>query len=165
MYNALGIGLVFGFVFGLVGVIFLIVGLITRSKTQTAKSWPTAQGTIVSTELREHNDDDSESGSSTVLFEPVVMYSYQAMGVACSGKKIGYGTDRLDRSSAQKKINQYPAGSRVTVYYNPENPSEAVLEVNGTGSKVFLILGIVFLVLGVILCCISGMLMFFSSIR
>lgn len=31
-------------------------------------------------------------------------------------------------SGASKVVEKYPAGSTVTVYYNPENPAEALLE-------------------------------------
>ena len=36
---------------------------------------------------------------------------------------------------------KYPAGSQVTVYYNPQNPSESVLERRATGS--LLLLGLI----------------------
>jgi hypothetical protein len=50
-----------------------------------------------------------------------------------------YRSDRLRASdgfysvgmlpgSAQAVVNRYPAGAPVTVYYNPDNPQESLLE-------------------------------------
>jgi hypothetical protein len=153
---AFTIGLIIGFIFGLLGVIFLVIGLVNRKKAQTAKGWPTTQGTIVSTEIREHSDIDTEDGSTTINYEPVVQYSYNVMGVSYTGTKIGYGANRFDRGTAQKKLDRYQAGTMVTVHHNPDDPRNAVLEVEASGSKLFLVLGIIFLVLGMIIVCFAG---------
>ena len=57
---------------------------------------------------------------------------------------------------ANQLVNQFPEGAEVTVYYNPDNPTQAVI-VPGIGignyfafavGAVFLVLGIIFLFLG-----------------
>jgi hypothetical protein len=52
---------------------------------------------------------------------------------------------------AQGIVNQYPDGAPVTVYYNPVDPSDAVLERGGTsGIRVLYIIGGVFAAAGVL---------------
>ena len=145
--------LVFLLVFGVLGAIFLVIALVSRQKAQTSQSWPTAAGTVLAAELKEHVSHDYDDTPSTrYSFEPVVEYSYAVGAQTFTSRRIGYGANRFSRSQAQKTVERYPVGSAVTVHYNPTNPTEAVLETQASGSMLFLILGIIFLAL----CLMSG---------
>lgn len=151
------IGMFFSAVFGLLGVIFVIVALRARQKAKTSQSWPAAQGSIESATLREHSNADPE-GSSFTYYEPIIQYRYMVMGQQYSGQKVGYGASKVGRSQAQKIIDRYTPGASVQVYYNPQNPQEAVLETQASGSKIFLIVGVIFVVVTLVACCISAFL-------
>ena len=58
---------------------------------------------------------------------PAVQYSYQAVGQAYEGSRIAPGPE-VGGSGAGKVVARYPAGAQVMVFYNPQNPSDAVLE-------------------------------------
>ena len=58
------------------------------------------------------------------------------------------------RKQVEQKIAQYPAGKSVTVYYNSENPAEAVLETGVTGNAE-LIIGIILIVIGLSILCVG----------
>ena len=150
------IGIVVGFIFALVGVILLVVAIVSRNKANKAKTWPTAQGRVVSSEVRVHQDYDAEDGHSSTNYEPVVQYAYEVNGVPYTASRIGYGANQFDRNTAQNKANRYAAGSTIAVHYDPADPHNAVLETEAGGAKIFLIVGIVFAALGLTACCIGG---------
>jgi hypothetical protein len=58
---------------------------------------------------------------------PVVLYSYQVGGRSYQGSLIAPGLE-VGRTGAPARLAVYPTGSQVTVYYNPNDPSDAVLE-------------------------------------
>jgi hypothetical protein len=65
---------------------------------------------------------------------PVVVYSYQAGGRSYQGNRIAPGPE-VGGTGAPKRAAGYETGSQVTVYYNPNDPSDAVLET--TVSSIF----------------------------
>lgn len=147
------ISIVIGIIFLLLGVIFLVVMFTSRKKANEAKAWPTIAGTVTSSEIRVHQDYDTDSHTTSTNYEPVVQYSYNVVGTPCQASRIAFGANQFDRNTAQAKINRYPAGSTVTVHYDPNDPSKAVLETEAAGSKVFMIVGIVFAVIGLYMVC------------
>lgn len=56
-------------------------------------------------------------------------YKYTVSGQQYQSGALGFGQMVLsDYDAAAQKAAQYPVGSMVQVYYNPENPADAVLE-------------------------------------
>jgi len=89
----------------------------------------------------------SGSNNSSVNY-PVVQYSYQIGGQLYQGSKIAPGME-VGGTGAGKVVNRYPAGAQVMVFYNPQNPSEAVLETKAPAQWVlWLVLVIVNVMLG-----------------
>ena len=84
--------------------------------------WPSTMGTVLMSNLEARHS--SEGGWTNY---PVVQYSYQAGGQAYQGSRIAPGPE-VGGSGAGKVVARYPAGAQVMVFYNPQNPSDAVLE-------------------------------------
>ncbi|HSL31612.1 MAG TPA: DUF3592 domain-containing protein [Anaerolineales bacterium] len=102
--------------------IFLGIILFTRRKVAAAGAWPSTLGTVEESRIQMRSNSD---GGRTSY--PLVRYSYQVMGRPYQSQKIMPGMD-VGGSGAQKVVARYPVGAQVMVYYNPENPSEALLE-------------------------------------
>ena len=149
------IALFLGAVFGILGLIFLIIALRSRKKAKASQSWPTVPGTVTAASLQENREID-EDGSVSYTYEPVVQYRYAVMGHEYVGSKIAFGANTFGRAQAEQKVNAYPPGAAVTVHYNPDKPEEAVLETQAAGGSVFLIVGIIFLLIALGACCFSG---------
>jgi hypothetical protein len=82
-----------------------------------------------------------------------VRYTYEVFDQEYTGTRIRFGAQGYNESStAQEEIRRYPSGKRVDVFYDPENPSTAVLT-KGAGGGVwnFVGLGSVFVVTGTFL--------------
>lgn len=113
-----------------------------RRKAEASAAWPATQGKIVRSWVRTESSWDTDTGTTYSYF-PEVRYEYEVMGQKYEGKNISFGgsVGSSSRAYAEKVIAQYPADKEVTVYYNPEKPSEAVLERGMRGGTLLLILG------------------------
>jgi hypothetical protein len=71
----------------------------------------------------------SEGGDSTSYYA-VVLYEYVVNGQRYQSNRIRFGLEVGSgwTGMAQKVVDKYPAGSVVQVYYNPADPTDAVLE-------------------------------------
>lgn len=130
------IGLAAGGIFLLVGLLFLVIGLVLRSSKQKKAKRCTAiaQGTVV--DIVAH-----ANRSSAPTFSP--LYAYEVGGL-----------QYFHSPSVSSTIINYAIGEPVTVYYNPHDPHECRLE-KDTASKaltlIFICLGGGLAVLGAIL--------------
>lgn len=114
---------IIGFVLLILNVVFLGVIYFMRRKMATVNQWPSTMGTVITSYL-EWRSSGSDGGSTNY---PVVQYSYQVGGRAYQSEKLAPGPE-VGGSGAGKMVARYPAGAQVMVFYNPQNPYEAVLE-------------------------------------
>ena len=86
--------------------------------------WPTTDGTIISRRIvgqRFKQYDDTFYTN----FDVYIRYQYSVSGISYSSLSV----NAIDTPFYPSSIaNRYPAGKDVIVYYNPNDPSEAVLE-------------------------------------
>jgi hypothetical protein len=111
----------------------------TRNASKS-QSWPATTGRILSSEVEQRYS--SESGTS---FYPQIVFEYDVQGQRYKSNQINFGAQASYgmTSVAQNKILQYPVGRLVPVSYNPENPTQAVLEKTVSGaSKILMIAGL-----------------------
>lgn len=115
---------------GIIGLTALILDAIilgnifsARRKITTMKNWLSAKGTVTSSFIEQR----TSTNNRTQVNYPVVNYSYQVDANIYRGDRIAPGYE-IGGSGAIKVIKKYPIGEQVIVFYNPQNPSEAVLE-------------------------------------
>lgn len=113
---------IIAFVLFILNVVFLGVIFFMRRKMAAVSQWPSTMGTVIASYLERRRSSDS--GSTNY---PVVQYSYQVSGQAHQGAKIAPGPE-VGGSGAGKVVARYPAGAQVMVFYNPQDPADAVLE-------------------------------------
>ena len=118
--------------------IFLGVIYFMRKKMATVSQWPSTMGTVNMSTLEQRSS--SEGGYTDY---PVVQYSYQVGGQAYQSYKLAPGPE-VGGTGARKVVDRYPAGAQVMVFYNPQNPSEAVLERKAPAQWLMWLLLIVF---------------------
>jgi hypothetical protein len=100
----------------LVNSILLLNIFSARRKASAMQTWPSAPGSIVESELRSRH-----------IYYPHIVYQYNVMGQTYTGKRISPGPES-GSSRARELVAKYPPGAPVTVYYDPQNPSDAALE-------------------------------------
>lgn len=138
-----------GSISALVGLPFLIIAIVffalwirARWQVSGARNWPSTTGRVLSSDM-ESRRVRSGNGYSTSHYA-VVMYEYMVDGQRYQSNRLTLGTPlgTSFTSGVQKKLALYPVGSRVQVYYDPEDPTEAVLEVKAPAGNVYLFVAI-----------------------
>jgi hypothetical protein len=92
---------------------------------QSAQTWPSTSGVILSSAAQSYYSGRSHS------IRPVVIYQYEVNGRGYQSQTIKAGDQFMTvriAGQAFDTVNRYPVGSTVTVYYNPANPAESALE-------------------------------------
>lgn len=117
----LTIGII-GFVLLILNVVFLGIIFFIRRRMAVVSQWPSTMGTVIASYLESRSS--GEGGSTNY---PVVQYSYQVGGQAFHSAKLAPGPE-VGGTGAGKIVDRYPMGAQVMVFYDPKNPSDAVLE-------------------------------------
>lgn len=125
-------------VFVILNVIFLAIIIFTQRRMNAVQSWASAMGTVSASYLERRS-----SGDSGTVNYPVVQYSYQVGGQMYQGAKIAPGME-VGGTGAGKVVNRYPEGAQVMVFYDPNNPSDAVLEKKAPAQWLMWLLLVVF---------------------
>ena len=109
-----------------------MIAAMVISKTidyRRAQSWTQTTGTIVRSEMAvTHHRFQGEA--ETVKNAPAVEYEFTAGGRKYRGSRIGIGDDSGGENSAAT-LARYPNGKQVTVFYDPDDPRNCVLERGG----------------------------------
>jgi len=100
----------------------------TQNRENAARTWPKVTGEIVTSETRYHRHE----GHPSAAF-PHVSYSYEVNGKTYHSSNIMAGGD-LGGLNVESTLARYPHDAKVTVYYDPHSPKDAVLE---PGNKTF----------------------------
>ena len=117
----------------IIGIVVLIVafGAIACAcfyclKSQSTRNWPSVEGFITKSSTRSQREPGA-SGTPTTIAD--VWYTFVIDGVEYHNDSISlaqYGSSSA--SHAVKEAHRYPVGSKVMVFYNPENFNDSVLE-------------------------------------
>lgn len=85
--------------------------------------WRSTEGSVISSRVETFGSVDKRR------YQAEVIYGYSVNGTNYSSKSVSFeDTRREDYFSAVQIVNQYHAGKSITVYYEPENPKVAHLE-------------------------------------
>lgn len=140
-----------------IGVIFIITGYLVFVKfgrpgleeAKASQEWPSVQGTIERSQVVRKR----RGSNKKTTYSADVIYRYSVAGESFESNQVRFGGDVSSSSSkhAYKTTGLYPKGKRVTVYYNPKEPSAAVLEAGSNFSTKALYYGaLLFLGAGVL---------------
>jgi len=116
----------------------LCFGLWQRFRELAPRKWPQIDGTIVNSTIKKQWLDPGYQ------YVPIVEYEYSYGGKAYSSSKRRAGNYASGASEeAEAILSRYPVGGRVTVFVDPEDPDNSVLEFGATPlSWICIILGV-----------------------
>lgn len=141
----------------LIGSLIIVVAILFSDLPRMIASpgWPTTEGTILYHKFVGVKFKEYDGGFYTNI-EVYIRYEYSVAGVSYTSLSINSIDTPSQPSSAAER---FPVEEVVTVYYNPRNPSEAVLEPGfvavsqafGGLSFYLLVVGLCFVFFGVLL--------------
>lgn len=106
--------------------------------SKAARGWPVVAGKVVRSEVesyRERRLGGAVEGTMATLHRPVVEYAYAVAGQEYRSAQIGLNVARSGAMAwAEGVARKYPQDAAVAVRYDPDNPSNAVLENPGSVS-------------------------------
>ena len=106
-----------------IGIVLLVMGLIILLgavklffQSSASSRWSSELGVV--------------TVSETTTGNALLVYSYTVHGVRYENNRRSFFSEGAIESPdyAEEVVQQYPVGKEVTVYYNPDDPSDAVLE-------------------------------------
>jgi len=146
------------------GIWLIMLGQRNRKLAIASQSWPTAPGTVLSSEITSRQARETINNSTTTVtyYTPVVRYAYEVEGVRHEANIIRFGSlEENYQPRVKEYCDRYPVGAAVSVRYDPQNPKTATLEsVSEAGFQIWM--GAFLIVAGVFL---SGLLWYVSFVR
>ena len=124
----------------LFGVFVLIFMPFEMHKMASARSWPSREGTITRTYVTHH----AGSFRNPDYYTPEFRGRYTDTGEEFWISTVKYGGFRFGngKRAAEADTEKYPAGTRVQVYHDPNNPKETILEPYAPWDTMLIMLGI-----------------------
>lgn len=131
------------------GLIMLLIYISALMRAAASRNWTSVEGRIDSSHVGRVVSSRGRR-QSTSNYKPEIKYTYSVTGNAYEGSHIGFGVPILGwQSSAEQVVARYPTGATRTVYYDPQNPAQAVLERKMQNNATALIVIILCLLIGI----------------
>lgn len=111
-----------------------------------AKTWPMIEATVVRSDVREVVGRTKKSGTnrseSVTRYQADVVYEYTVSGVKHTASRIDYTYHAYPApDDLAPVLARFPEGATIRVYYNPDEPSDAVIEPKAETLYLFTYLG------------------------
>lgn len=140
MLNAVLIG--FGVIAFAIGAAVYVVQFRQGLRADASKRWPTSPGTVLSAAL-------AKSPENKRRYRAAVKYRYRVGGKDYESDRIFWGGNEGRQNHMASVVASYPAHSEVPVYYDPQNPAEAVIDpVQNAGSRPLVLYAMAMMTLG-----------------
>lgn len=123
-----------------------VLGLVAwqKHRRDVAATWPTVQGVITRAEIesagtRKNNrpdgttivigsgDTQDRHKSRVTNWRIAVHYEYTVGAIRYPGRTGDLGAQTTRRAEAERQLERFPAGSALTVHYNPQDPAESMV--------------------------------------
>jgi hypothetical protein len=100
-----------------------------------SKWWPSTTGTVTSSQVL------PVKVRGGTIYRATISYTYEVQGVSYEGRRVQVLEDGETSDLAQRTIDVFSVGRVVSVYFNPDDASEALL-IPGSDFDFFLWLGV-----------------------
>ena len=120
----------------LLGFILIFYGWRCSAFAYKTISWPSVDGVVNTSEIKEITVADSQYGASKYYY-PHIEYKYSVDGIDYMCDSIGlYSKDYrfYEASEAQNKLENIISSKILIIFYNPREPSWGIIE-NGLSKK------------------------------
>lgn len=121
--------IVFGVIAIVIGAVPYIVQFRQGLRADASKKWPTASGVVTSSALERLPDRKWR-------YRAALQYGYRVGAKDYQSSRVFWGGNEGREKQIASVVETYPAGAKVRVFYDPNNPAEAVLDpIQNTGSR------------------------------
>lgn len=136
--------------FILVALFLLLMALRSRRRVRQSMNWERTTGTVLFSTVETRRSRSGRSGYSTAYY-PKVVYEYHVSGQRYQSDRLNLGEIGLGfYKRVEAKVAEYPPGKMIDVYYDPDNPAQAVLERTAPSGNVLLF--VVVVIVAILVC-------------
>jgi hypothetical protein len=94
-----------------------------QARARASEAWPTVPGVVETSKV------EQRLTKSGIFYKLALSYRYDVDGNGYEGDTAQFGPRRVTAQELIEELAQkYPAGQKVTVHYDPDDPATAVLE-------------------------------------
>jgi hypothetical protein len=136
----------------LAGVAAAYIGVETMRAARESLTWPAVDGRVIRTSIQTERSSRDSATAGSVTYRPVVVYAFSVNGATHEGQRVSFGEyATADEADARRVVEEYSVGRTVRVYYQPDDPGQAVLRPGLDGVPwFFLVIGGVFVLMGLL---------------
>jgi hypothetical protein len=135
--------LFFGVFLAVGGGIFMTQFVPAWLALQASQDWPAVEATVVDADLRSESTDDG------TVYRADVRYRYTVDGRTYrSNRHDFFGVSSSNRDHHRGIVRDHPPGSTVTVYVDPDDPTEAVISRQADGQWLWALIPLAFAIIG-----------------
>lgn len=127
-----------GAIVAFIGMGFCLVGLATLTffihrlrKARRSRHWPVVRGRLEQAGLRQVFYNGREADGSADMASALVVdfrYRYEVDGTVYQGSRVTFSDHVSKPAGSLRKLQaKFQVGQTVSVYYNPDDPSDSVL--------------------------------------
>lgn len=114
------------------GLAYAALGFLSLSEATQNERWPTVEGQIVTNEVQEFERAKGD-GSTYKTYKAVAGYRYEVNGKFYLGSNLSiHQAERTLKGVAETELEPYQVGTKVKVFYRPDDPNQAVLRSSDT---------------------------------
>ncbi|MFN8411631.1 MAG: DUF3592 domain-containing protein [Anaerolineales bacterium] len=129
--------------FGVLGVVLSFIYWDKLNADRKCTSWPSVPGKITFSRIEKRSNFDWHNRGRYTRYVPVIKYSYNVGGTSYHAEQIGNGIYvGITRNAVKYWTNRFPVGTTAPVYYDPANPSTALLVPKTNSNIIGFIVGI-----------------------
>jgi len=134
--------MVYSLVAFVLGAVLLWQGWRRQQKVNASMSWPYVSGRVTASSVRQVVERGDAQTRDTTNYVPVVQYEYQVGDKTYQGNRFAFKEPSFSsQRKAFKLVAGFAAGSPVSVFYDPANPQDAVLERKAHGNTFLFVVG------------------------
>lgn len=123
--------LIFGILTLAAGAGFCLYGLLILLRSRRYRQFPVAAGAMTRLELIERKGYNRISDRLVSSYIPVMDYKYSVNGKAYTGDRFTFRKVSVNEKLAGRIRETFAPGAKVNVFYNPADPSDAVVNTSG----------------------------------
>ena len=114
-------------------VVALFFRLLHLIRAIQSRNWASIEGKIIESSIRRVK-------LRSPKYLPKIVYEYSIEGISYISNQLSFSEYMRFYRSCQGVIDRYPAGKSVTVYYDPKNPKNSVIQKGRIKSAILLFL-------------------------
>ena len=124
---------------GLTGAFAVWMGGAILKHQDAEKRFQSTQGVVLSSRIESHTT--TSDGRTSTTYSPEITYRYEVDGKTYTSSQYAYGMGSTSEYGyVSGLVERHPAGKKIPVYYDPDDPAEAILQLEAPAVLYFMLL-------------------------